>query len=134
MSKKRFGVSLPTDLAEDLDNIATFLNTDRSSIVAEALRTFIHDHLYALHEHKCLGLLIAVRRGVVKRMDYAFENFREVVKNYLHLHTGNICIEIYIVSGSSSKIRDLQSSLKKQASIVRYIPLATVLREELVER
>ncbi len=129
--KKRFGVSLPVELAEDLDRLAEELDSDRSSIIAEALRTYIHDHLYYIHRHKCLGILVSIRNkdSRLKPSINYIEKYSDIIKNYNHIHIDNLCIEILIVHGGSDRIARLHSILKKYTPCVRYIPLAS-LREE----
>jgi CopG family nickel-responsive transcriptional regulator len=124
--KRRFGVSIPSDIADALDKLAEAVNTDRSSLVAEALRTYIHDHLHYLVPHKCLGILIVIdRRGRLSSTGRVIEKYKDIIKNYTHNHVDNHCVEIFIVNGSSSRIRDLDRELRSIGCSVRYIPLST---------
>lgn len=126
--KRRFGVSIPVDLAEDLDRLANMIGGDRSSIVAEALKTYIHDHLYCVHRHKCLGIIIAVTPlNKSPREKLWIDEFKDIIKSYNHQHIENNCIEIFIVEGDSERISKLHSKLRRQTPYVRYIPLASRL-------
>ncbi len=128
MSKRRFGVSIPADIADDLDELARLTGSDRSSLVAEALRQFIHDHLHYMVKHKCMGVLISVKTRTVHSKGSLIDEFEDIVKNYIHHHMGNLCIEIFFVMGDSEKIVELHNRLRKITPHVRYIPLTTLVQ------
>ncbi len=128
MSKRRFGVSIPADIADDLDELARLTGSDRSSLVAEALRQFIHDHLHYMVKHKCMGVLISVKTRTVHGKGSLIDEFEDIVKNYIHHHMGNLCIEIFFVMGDSEKIVKLHNRLRKITPHVRYIPLTTLVQ------
>jgi len=125
VSKKRFGISLPSEVAESLDLIAGLTGTDRSSIVAEAVNEYLHDHSHYVADHECAGLLVAVstttghgRGGAV-----AVSEFSDIVKHYAHYHVEGVCVEVIVVVGSSGRILELHNKLKASAEAVRFIPL-----------
>ena len=120
--KKRFGISIPCDMADDLDRLAKELKCNRSSLVAEALRTYIHDHLHYITPHKCKGVIIVFGENGSDRS--LIEEFREIILSYNHYHIGKTCIETLIVDGDSSKIRELHSRLINRGCNIRYIPVA----------
>ena len=128
MNKRRFGVSIPADIADDLDELARLTGSDRSSLVAEALRQFIHDHLHYMVKHKCMGVLISVKTRTVHSRGSLIDEFEDIVKNYIHHHMGNLCIEIFFVMGDSEKIVKLHNRLRKITPHVRYIPLTTLVQ------
>jgi CopG family nickel-responsive transcriptional regulator len=123
--KKRFGVSIPVEVAEDLDKLAGKLGTDRSSLVVEALKTFLHDNLYILKEHVCTGILVSSNVGGEVIPGEIIEKYRGIIKAYNHYHVGNLCIVTIIVSGPSEKILGLASELSSRGCRVRYIPLTS---------
>lgn len=128
IKKKRFGISIPYDMADDLDRLAKELKCDRSSLVAEALRTFIHDHLHYITPHKCRGVIIVFGENGSDRN--LIEEFREIILSYNHYHMGKTCIETLIVDGDSSKIRELHSRLINKGCNIRYIPVANQFNRE----
>lgn len=125
-TKRRFGISIPEEIAKDLDELASKLETDRSSIVSEAIRTYVHDHLHYLTPHKCMGLLIIFSQKGEKSYRKFFkiiEKYRDVIASYTHLHIDEKCIEVLVLSGSSGKIRDLHREFTVIGCKARYLPL-----------
>ena len=129
MSKRRFGVSLPADIADDLDELARLVGSDRSSIVAEALKQFIHDHLHYMVRHKCMGIIVSVKSRESYSKSSLIDEFENIVKNYIHYHMEGLCIEIFFVMGDSEEIVKLHNKLRKITPHVRYIPLSTMVEK-----
>ncbi|RLI12972.1 CopG family transcriptional regulator [Candidatus Bathyarchaeota archaeon] len=123
--KRRFGISVPEELANDLDKLAEALEADRSRLVNEALRAFIQDHKHHLTPHECTGLLIVVASPGCSRIPDLLEAYRDVVQGYNHFHAGGCCIEVVLVSGPSARVRALHgAALKAPGCSVRYVPVA----------
>ncbi len=129
MKKKRFGVSIPENIAVRLDTVAKALGVDRSYIVAQALEAYLNDYEHYLEEHRCLGLILVVTEGR-RRINVAsiVERYRDVVCSYSHVHTDGRCIELLLVSGSSSRIASLYRELMDIDGVVRYIPLHSLTK------
>jgi len=123
--KKRFGVSLPSSLTNDLNRLAEELGVDRSRIVEEAVRQYVHDYLYLLIPHECMGVIIVTRKPGASFDDFfkVVGEYRDIIKIYSHLHVGKACVETMIVSGDSGKIRSLHHRLHEVGCEARYIPL-----------
>ena len=122
--KRRFGVSIPEDLADKLDKLSIALNMDRSSIVREALREYVHDHLHYIVPHQCVGVLVIVGADGCVRKLAAFEQFKGLVTSYNHVHVDGSCLEVVVVSGDSSEIAKLHRTLSGLRNCtVRYIPV-----------
>ena len=122
--KRRFGISVPEELAQDLDRLAEALSADRSRLVNEALRAFIEDHRHHLAPHECTGLLIVVAAPGSSRVPDLLEDFRDVVQGYNHFHASGLCIEVLFVSGPSSRVRALHGAvLRAPGCSVRYVPV-----------
>ena len=122
--KKRFGVSIASSIAEKLDRLAAMLNTDRSKLVEEALREYLHDQIYLLESHECTGLLIVLKRGKDASIAEAIEEYRDIISAYNHIHVADKCIETIIVSGNSARILSLKRRLMDIGCMVRYIPIS----------
>ncbi len=125
--RRRFGISIPESIARDLDELASKLKTDRSSLVCEAIRTYIHDHLHYLIPHRCVGLLIIFSgvggdryRGFFK----VIEKYRDIIISYTHIHADNRCVDILVLSGSSERIRSLHREFIVIGCKARYMPLS----------
>ncbi len=123
--RRRFGVSIPEELASSLDALAAKLGRDRSSLVAEALRTYIHDHIHLLEPHRCAGVIIAWSRdgdGLRQRL----EEYMDIVKGHMHTHIAGYCVNILVVEGDSERIARLTRSLASlPGCVARYIPLGS---------
>lgn len=124
MGKRRFGVSIPQNLAEALDKLASRLGVSRSELVALALREFLHDHSHYLYKHECTGVIILVGSEKQRRkVESLLESYRDIVRAYLHAHTEGECIEVIIVKGCSVRISTLHRKLVETGCKPRFIPL-----------
>lgn len=128
--KRRFGVSIPSNIAEALDKLAELTGSDRSSIVAEALRTYLHDHLHYMVPHKCTGFIIVVNKEKNISASIVIDKFKDIIQSYNHTHYRGKCIEIFFVSGYSGRIAELDKKLRSMGCSVRYIPLQTTTNIE----
>jgi len=124
-SKRRFGISIRADLVNILDKLAEKLRADRSSIVEMALRVFLLDHIHYVVPHQCRGIMVLTGKYDKKILSSIVEEFRDVIHSYIHTHIDNSCVEIMIVSGHSSRISRLHSTLEGsiKGCNVRYIPV-----------
>ncbi|RLE93116.1 MAG: CopG family transcriptional regulator [Thermoprotei archaeon] len=121
--KRRFGVSIPKDLADRLDLLAKALETDRSSLIEAAVREYIHDHMHYLVPHDCTGIMVLY--GACRKEDWfdIIDRYMDIVVSYNHIHRKNICIEVLIVSGPSKKIASLHKELVESGIKARYLPI-----------
>ncbi len=120
--KRRFGVSIPEDVASDLDSLAERLSVDRSKIVCEAIRSYVRDHIHYIHPHECYGVITLVSDDNVKLLKVV-EEFKDIIMEFTHIHIDEKCVNSLIVSGSSLKIAELHKKLLEVFYNVRFIPL-----------
>jgi len=120
--KRRFGVSVPEDVAIDLDFLAKKLNIDRSKLVCEAIRMYIKDHAHYLTPHDCYGVITLISNNNLKLLKI-IEEYRDIIKEFTHIHVHEACINALIVYGPSGKIAELHKKLLDLYSHVRFIPL-----------
>ena len=120
--KRRFGISIPEDVANDLDFLAEKLNVDRSKLVCEAIRTYIKDHAHYLSPHECYGVITLVSNDNVQLLK-VIEEFKDIIREFTHIHIDEKCINALVVSGSSTKIAELHKRLLSIFYNVRFIPL-----------
>jgi CopG family nickel-responsive transcriptional regulator len=118
---RRFGVSIPEDLAKALDDLAEKLGVSRSEIVREALRLYLAEHAHYTVKHRCCGMITVVTKGV-KDLS-AVEEFKDVVSTFSHIHVEDYCINSLVVYGDSDKIAELHRALLRVSENVRFIPL-----------
>ncbi len=123
--KRRFGISIPEPLAQNLDELAKKLNSNRSEIIRQALKEYIHDHLHYLVPHECRGVLVILSERTHERLLKIIEEYHTIICNYSHTHAEEHCINTLIVSGQSSKIAELHKRLCEIPGVsVRYIPIS----------
>jgi len=122
--QRRFGVSIPADLADDLDELSRIMNIDRSKIVANALRDYIHDNLHALQSHVCRGVLVVVHDSD-NNVPALLEVYKDIIKHVTHTHIASTCVDTLIVDGSSDRIIELKGKLMACSCVrqVKYLPL-----------
>ena len=120
--KRRFGISIPEEVANDLDFLAERLNVDRSRIVCEAIRTYIRDHAHYLSPHECYGVITLISNDNVQLLR-VIEEFKDIIKEFTHIHIDEKCINALVVSGCSTKIAELHRRLMSSFCNVRFIPL-----------
>ncbi len=120
--KRRFGISIPEDVANDLDFLAEILNVDRSKIVCEAIRTYIRDHAHYLSPHECYGVITLISNDNVQLLR-VIEEFKDIIMEFTHIHIDEKCINALVVSGNSVKIAELHRRLMSSFCNVRFIPL-----------
>jgi CopG family nickel-responsive transcriptional regulator len=124
LAKKRFGVSVSRSLAESLDMIAGMLGLDRSSVVELALRGLLEDYTHHVIPHDCVALIAHICDRDLVEVATVIGGYGELRITQLHSHTGEKCIQILLVSGSSSVIADFYSKLAKlKGCRVKYMPL-----------
>ncbi len=124
MSRRRFGISVSSSIAEWLDKLAKRLGVDRSRLVERALESFLHEYAHYLYEHECKGVMIAVKRNGSGDTAKIIEKYRDIVLSNMHHHIGDLCVDILVVKGSSKKIAELHSALTSiKDCIVRYVPI-----------
>ncbi|RLG88047.1 MAG: CopG family transcriptional regulator [Thermoprotei archaeon] len=123
--KKRFGISISTKIADELSELAKRLGVNRSSLIEEALKEFLHDHIHYLTPHMCKGIMVLTGKYEKEALMPIIEDFKDIIHSYMHMHVDEVCIEIILVSGHSSKIATLHSTLERslKGCKVRYLPI-----------
>ncbi|GBF08764.1 hypothetical protein apy_04890 [Aeropyrum pernix] len=124
MAKRRFGVSIPEDLAQRLDEASRRLGVERSRLVEKAVEALLEDYRHLLTRHSCSGIIIVScpPRGEAE-IATAVEKFRDIVAARLHSHTTGRCIEALIVEGDSMRIAMLHRQLESVGCGARYISM-----------
>lgn len=123
-SKRRFGVALPSELADELDSIVKAFNVDRSAIVEQAVRGFLSELVHYKKPHRCVGVLLLFNREYEETPQLNFvDEYKDVILSYTHHHVGAQCIEVLIVFGDSEVIAGLHMKALKSKCDCRYIPL-----------
>lgn len=117
---RRFGISIPEDLAGVLDSFAEKLGVSRSEIVREALKIYFRDHRHYMMKHRCCGIITVLSKGLDIDL---LECYKDIINNFSHLHIEGYCINSFFVSGDSERIAELHKRLLRTCKDVRYIPI-----------
>lgn len=120
---KRFGVSLPQELADAIDKISQETGVTRSEVVAAALQDYLEmqkDHKKP--GHQCLGVVMAITDASTDVGDAIEENKAQIVA-YTHLHVEGRCLTIAVVKGDGDQIEKLTLEVARRAKLTRYVPL-----------
>ncbi|MCS7106645.1 MAG: ribbon-helix-helix domain-containing protein [Acidilobaceae archaeon] len=121
MPKRKFGISVEEELARKLDEVSEKLRVERSQLVERAIRDMLRDHSHSLFEHDCRALIVLSCPSEREVPAVGADNLRIT---QLHEHREGQCVQVFLVSGSSSKISTLLSSLSRHEGCeLRYIVL-----------
>lgn len=128
MEKKRFGVSIPSEIAEEVNKLAMAQSKDRSAIIADAIEEYLHraQHLIKV-EHICKGAVLVYERSAksrsLLRIPSMLERYGEVVIGYSLLRTGEGALFVALVKGESDVLAQIIDELSKSFESVKYIPI-----------
>jgi CopG family nickel-responsive transcriptional regulator len=122
MGKRRFGVSLPDELAKAVDELARVWGVDRSTVIAEAVRN------YLLLQHTgptVKGVMVVIDGDEEPLPIDILHEFNDVVKGHLHLHVDGSCLNIVVVKGSRARLSELASRVRSRRPYCQlyYVPL-----------
>lgn len=122
--KKRFGISLDSDLFEELDRTAKALGADRSRLISLAARGYLMERVHFERPHECEGVLVASYSAEAKgEIDKLLESSGSLVLSRSHYHSrGGCCIEVIYLRGSSDSVWSLQAAIGRVCRSYRYIP------------
>jgi len=123
-AKAKFGVSVEKKVADELSALAQALGTDRSSLVNEALREFLHDRVHVLRPHRCEGVMIVIyEKHAAGRVAPLLEEHRGLIKSRMHVHDeAGRCVETLYLRGESEEIVELERRLRDCGVVAcRYI-------------
>lgn len=128
MEKRRFGVSIPSEIADEVNRIATAQSRDRSAIIADAIEEYLHtaQHLVKV-EHICKGAVLVYERSTgsrgLLRIPSMLERYGKVVVGYSFLRAGDDALFIALVKGESDLLAQIINELSRSFRSVKYIPI-----------
>ncbi len=122
--KRRFGISLPEELVEKIDELSRHLGISRSELIQDILMEAIEDRMHLLTHHTCRGILVVVsQRGNGDKVSEVLEKYSECLITRTHHHAGESCVDIGLVEGDSDKILRMESELRKLKGVgEKYLP------------
>lgn len=123
-NKRRFGVALPSELADELDRVVRNFNISRSAVIEQAVNGFLVELTHNQKPHVCTGVLIVFSHGHDLILTKNFiDEYRDIIISYSYHHIGTQYIEVLIVHGDSKVIARLYVNVLKSKCRCRYIPL-----------
>ncbi|RDD54086.1 MAG: ribbon-helix-helix domain-containing protein [Candidatus Korarchaeota archaeon NZ13-K] len=124
--RRRFGVSIPSELLEKLDSLSRELMVSRSSIIEELIREAIDERSHLLRPHRCRGVLIVISR-TPEGASKVLEKYSSCIVSRSHHHSEGCCVDIGFLEADSSEIISLRRELKRIKGVSeRYLPLACI--------
>lgn len=118
-AKKRFGVSVPAELACELNNIAEAMGVDRSKIVSRALRSYIKGLRHYGRAHECVSVLVAT--GLEGKVD--LEKFTKLVCGYSRFQANGSSIEVMVLKGDPAEIVSFYSLVEARSAFAKLVPI-----------
>jgi CopG family nickel-responsive transcriptional regulator len=128
-TKKRFGVSIPIDIVERLNEVKELSGVDRSMLVAKALEEYLHDELHGVDEHKCSGLLILY--GPPPPLSLIPSELAEIIKGVFSVKLSGGLVTIVFLEGGFRDIREVRKHIMRVRGAgkpLRFIPLYCLYR------
>ncbi|MCE4609265.1 MAG: CopG family ribbon-helix-helix protein [Desulfurococcales archaeon] len=119
----KFGVYLPSDLAEEIEDFMKRTNIrSKSKLIQEALRLFLAEHGWE-SGGKVAGIIGVIYNHHVKGVDSALidvqHDYLDIIVSTLHIHiTHELCMLGIVVRGDSSRIKELISKIMKLRGVV----------------
>ncbi len=128
--KRRFGVSVSSDLAEAIDKVAVKSGCSRSSIIELAVKSFIVEYNHLKEPHECCGLFVIKPResSVFSRfIEESMREYESIVRFTTHFHACGSCIYIICIGGDYRVIREFRDKVLRSGlcSMLKYIPLCS---------
>lgn len=122
--KRRFGISLDSDLFEELNRAAKAIGADRSRLISLATREYLMERVHFERPHECEGVLVASYPAEAKgEIDKLLEGSGSLVLSRSHFHSkGGCCVEVIYLRGSSDSVWSLQAAIGRICRSCRYIP------------
>ncbi|MEN2999220.1 MAG: ribbon-helix-helix domain-containing protein [Acidilobaceae archaeon] len=121
MTKRKFGISVGEELARELDELAARLRVERSQLVERAIKDLLKDYSHSLFEHECKALIVL---SCPSEGEVQLPSAEDLKVTQLHEHREGRCVQILLLSGPSSKISVLLSSLAgRKGCELRFVTL-----------
>jgi len=114
--KKKFGVYIPSDLAQELDTVMKSLGIEnRSKLLQEALRLFIVENKWSIAKGVVGSVTILYNHevgGVDEALTDVQHAFIDVIASTMHVHLDRErCMLVIAVRGSSERVKELLGKL-----------------------
>jgi len=121
---KRFSVSLPPTLVEELDEAWRSMQYEsRSKAIHDAVRGFITEFEWMQEEAgQITGAILVLhyldKPGLLEEITGIQHRFKSLISSTMHIHLEeNKCLEIIAVRGSAKEVRSLTQSLMAKKGV-----------------
>ena len=107
-------VSLPDSLLDRTDELIEDRGyAGRSELVRNALREFINRASQdQATGHRDATLTVIYPHGVERKVSNVRHEFSEIVQAMMHGHTGEACVEVFLLSGQAKEVRAFLDGLR----------------------
>ena len=128
MSKKT-GIVIPKDLVGEVDRLVKDMGyTSRSRLIQDALRYYISSLAWRSEVGKAVGILAVLYnhevQGVEEKLTDIQHEDLNIVVSALHIHlTKEECLQLIVVRGDVSKIKDLHAKLNSVRGVINITPI-----------
>ncbi len=128
MSKKT-GIVIPEDLVGEVDKLVKDMGyTSRSRFVQDALRYYISALAWRTEIGKAVGVLAVLynheTQGVEEKLTDVQHDYLNIVVSSLHIHlTKERCLQLIVVRGNISDIKNLHARLNAIRGIISITPI-----------
>ncbi len=113
----RFGVSLPLEVVMKFDRIIKNKKYEnRSKVIGDLIRNFIVEEQWKTGNAISIGTINLVydhhKRDLLKKINEVQHNFYNYIVSDTHVHLDHDnCLDVIIVKGKTSKIKDIADKL-----------------------
>lgn len=119
-------VSLPESLVKQLDALIEARGfAGRSEALRAASRDFIAKELqdHAREGQRSATVTVVYPEGHERRISDIRHGFGELIKSMMHAHAQTSCVEVFLVNGKATRIREFTDRLRayKEARLVQAI-------------
>lgn len=121
----KMGVSLPSELVDELDRLVKELNMpSRSYVLTRAVTNYISERAWLKSEEGTLAGAISVlydhtRHELSDKLTDLQHYFIDIIKSTVHVHIDEKrCLEVILVQGKVKRIRELARSLESQRGLI----------------
>jgi len=121
----RFGVTFPTELLKDFDDITEKMGYEsRSKALQDAVRLFVAERKWLQQDETIeqTGIILMIydheTRGLEAGLTESQHHHKSLVTSTLHIHISDIdCLEAIAVKGKASEIRHLSDELATRRGV-----------------
>ncbi|MEM0338163.1 MAG: ribbon-helix-helix domain-containing protein [Ignisphaera sp.] len=126
--KTKFGVYVPPELVQELEELMNVLNIDnRSKLLQEALRLFILENRWSTAKEVVGSINILYNHEIGdsdKELTEIQHRFLDIIVSTMHVHLDkNRCLLIIAIRGSNERVKELLGSIHSIKGVMLVRPV-----------